>query len=120
MKLAPLLLIAALLPGASAMAQQVYKCTDGKGKVTYSEIPCSKDGKQQKTLNIVPNPPPRAGVTPAPRNWEAENAAFRLRHAERETGDLNTPRPPAATPTPTEPASTPRHIIRRPNPDFPK
>lgn len=41
-------LIALALLGFSAPAFAIYKCTDGGGKITYSDVPCPTAEKEQK------------------------------------------------------------------------
>ncbi len=120
MRIVHLLPLAATLLCASAMAN-VVKCTDSQGRVTYTETGCGKDTVQKQAVKIAPPGTPSANkVTPAPKNWEAENAAFRQRHAEREAADAPVVRPPSASASSPEPTDKPRQFIRRPNPDFPK
>lgn len=115
MKIVSLLPLAAMLLGASAMAG-VNKCVDAKGHVTYTETACGKETVQQQSVNITPPSPQRASAAaPAAKNWEAENAAFRLRQAERDAAEATANRAPAASAPTPEPTDQPRHIIRRQN-----
>lgn len=75
------------LAAAQAGAQQVYKCQDAAGKVTYASNPCAElgmrsAGEVKESINVAPaykapprpaEPPPSAqSATPKPK---AEKAA---------------------------------------------
>jgi hypothetical protein len=66
-------MLALLLPGAAGA--QTYKCTDAKGKTTYTGSKCSdlglKDaGEVGDRVNVSPAYRPPAGYTPPPRPAE--------------------------------------------------
>lgn len=62
------------LAAAQAGAQQVYKCQDSAGKVTYASQPCAElgmrsGGEVKETINVAPAhkaPPRPAESAPAP------------------------------------------------------
>ncbi|RYG12717.1 MAG: DUF4124 domain-containing protein, partial [Burkholderiales bacterium] len=60
-----LLLIAslAIVPGP-VVAQQIYKCSDGKGGNTYQQVPCAGATKQQSVRGYQP-------VADAPRDYSS-------------------------------------------------
>ncbi|WP_374602136.1 DUF4124 domain-containing protein [Arenimonas sp.] len=64
------LLVLAVLFAPPALAQQVYKCSDGKGAATYQQVPCAEASQEQAVREYArePAPPPtqEATITPAP------------------------------------------------------
>ena len=56
-----------------AAAQTMFKCKDGRGQITYSNIPCEKQGlrdagavaERTTTLRMVPPKPASPAATPA-------------------------------------------------------
>ncbi len=64
-------LLALCMPCAATEVQTVYRCTDAKGKTTFSDSPCNKIGVQGKesTLEIplAPAAPPPTKATPTTR-----------------------------------------------------
>jgi hypothetical protein len=59
---AALLASAALAEPAMAQSYETFKCRDGKGRVTYSDMPCG--GVSQTVINAVPNSGPTGPVQP--------------------------------------------------------
>jgi hypothetical protein len=83
-----------------AGAQQVYKCQDAAGKVTYASQPCAElgmrsAGEVKETINVAPaqkvpprsaEPPPAAAAQAAPppagKAAEPERRCFRVKTAK--------------------------------------
>lgn len=86
----PFLFFAAalLLAGQAhgARADTMYKCVDGKGKIAYSDLPCPGQAKVAREFDV---PAPEAPEESAARlgaeraRLRQEDAAFRMRHAQR-------------------------------------
>jgi hypothetical protein len=74
-----------------AGAQQVYKCQDAKGKVTYASQPCAElgmrsGGEVKETINVAPAqkvPPRHAAPPPATAAQSAPPAAEKAAEPER-------------------------------------
>lgn len=67
-RLAPGLLLLALLAGAAVAAEQitVYRCTDAQGRVTLRDTPCRKGETQSAREMLRPQDPPPGRAPPAP------------------------------------------------------
>lgn len=59
-----LLLILVTSFSCSAVAQQVYKCTDRGGAITYSQLPCESDIGDETVVDATPHQGHRAGPPP--------------------------------------------------------
>ncbi len=57
-----LIVVAVAMVSVSAMGQQIYKCSDGKGGNTYQQVPCTGEAKQQSVRGYQP-------VADAPRDY---------------------------------------------------
>ena len=77
---------------AQAGAQQVYKCQDAAGKVTYASHPCAElgmrsAGEVKKSINVAPAykapPRPAAPAKPAPAAQAAPPKAEQPAEPER-------------------------------------
>ena len=80
------------LASAQAGAQQVYKCQDAAGKVTYASHPCAElgmrsAGEVKKSINVAPAykapPRPAAPAKPAPAAQAAPPKAEKAAEPER-------------------------------------
>ena len=84
-----LLIIAFLVavPGP-AIAQQIFKCSDGKGGNTYQQVPCAGEAKQQSVRSYQP-------VADAPRDYSNPKSQAQRPVASREapinSGQVQTP-----------------------------
>ena len=78
------LLLAGQAPGARAGT--MYKCVDAKGKIAYSDLPCTGQAKAAREFNI---PAPESAAESEARldaeraRLRNEEAAFKVRHARR-------------------------------------
>lgn len=59
-----LVTLMAITPGTVA-AQQIFKCSDGKGGNTYQQVPCAGAGKQQSVRGYQP-------VADSPRDYSSQ------------------------------------------------
>jgi hypothetical protein len=60
---------------------QVKKCTDSKGKVTYTQAVCPQATAKDKT--IMAYTPVSSAQPSTASDWKAENKAFNQRQAQR-------------------------------------
>jgi hypothetical protein len=92
--------VAIALATAQAGAQQVYKCQDAAGKVTYASQPCADlgmrpGGEVKESINVAPaykapprsaEPPPAAATQAAPPKpkpaAEPERRCFKVKTAK--------------------------------------
>lgn len=98
--LGTVLTAAVAFAATQAGAQQVYKCQDANGKVTYASHPCAElgmrpGGEVKETINVAPAqkvpprpaaPPPGASSQSAPpvaqKAAEPERRCFRVKTAK--------------------------------------
>ncbi|MFZ6686390.1 DUF4124 domain-containing protein [Undibacterium sp. SXout11W] len=84
MSISRLLILSTLLL-ANCAYSQVYKCSSPNGKISFSDTPCSVANQTEKKLSL--NVKPSSDV-PAPKDWEKENDAFKLRQLDRERQNI--------------------------------
>jgi hypothetical protein len=83
--------VAIALAAAQAGAQQVYKCQDAAGKITYASNPCDElgmrsAGEVKKSINVAPAqsvPPQPAAPARAPAAQAAPPKAEQAAEPER-------------------------------------
>jgi hypothetical protein len=83
--------VAIALATAQAGAQQVYKCQDAAGKVTYASQPCAdlgmrSGGEVKESINVAPAqkvPPRPAAPAPSPAARAAPPKAAKAAEPER-------------------------------------
>lgn len=94
-------LLLAIATAAAAEKVVIYRCTDGKGAVTFqNNVPCPKGSTQER--RVIETPPPKArAVAPAPAAPEP---------AASEVSEESAP-PPLASAAPVEPPPPPDSVV---------
>ena len=100
----PALLAVLVLAAAPAAAQTTFKCNDGRGRVTYSNIACDKQGlkdagpvaERTTTMTLPPVPaapakPAVSGATPGAAPGPAPAGAPGSSPAAKDEGEVSAP-----------------------------